>query len=148
MRQVTLFFPGEPGSKQSMRIGRTKSGKVISFQDAKVKERETSIRLEALSQLFDQHIDPLPFVEKARVVKLQFVFTPRKNTRKADLKRIMEGELLPKTTKPDLTDNLKKGLFDALQGILYTNDSIIFEEANTGKYYGRQPGITLTMEGE
>ena len=87
-------------------------------------------------------------MERARVLKLHFVFTPLKNIRKADLKRIMEGELLPKTTKPDLTDNLKKGLFDALQGILYSNDSIIFEEANTGKYYGKAPGIYLEMEGE
>lgn len=148
MKRIELFFPGEPGSKQSMRIGRTKSGKVISFQDAKVKERETSIRLDALQQLHRDGVEPLPFLQRARVLKCIFIFTPLKSLKKADWQKIMEGELLPKTTKPDLTDNLKKGLFDALQGILYTNDSIIFEEANTGKYYGKQPGISLVMEGE
>ncbi len=148
MKKVTLFFPGEPGSKQSMRMGRTKTGQVIAFQDKKVKERETSIRLDTISQLYDQRIEPMPFMSWARVTKLHFVFSPRKSTKKQELQKIMNGELLPKTTKPDLTDNLKKGLFDALQGVLYANDSIIFEEAQTGKYYGRVPGIFLTIEGE
>lgn len=148
MITVELFFPGEPGSKQSTRFGVSKTGKVIAFQTTKIKQQEATIRMDALYQLQQQNIDPMPFKTWARVKKCVFVFTPLKSHKKADWQKMEQGEFLRKTTKPDLTDNLKKGLFDALQGILYTNDSIICEEHETGKYYGKKPGIYLLMEGE
>ena len=53
-----------------------------------------------------------------------------------------------KTTKPDITDNLAKMLFDCLEGIVYINDSQICEMYDVKKIYGFQPGIYLTIEGE
>ena len=50
-----------------------------------------------------------------------------------------------KNTKPDLTDNLNKGLFDALQDIVYTNDSRIVKITDTSKIYGIHPRTELTI---
>lgn len=149
MITVELFFPGEPGSKQSTRFA-VINGRAVAYQSNKVKEAEASIKMDAIYQLKQQniHIEPMPFRTWAKVKKCVFVFSPLKSHKKTDWQKMEEGELLRKTTKPDLTDNLKKGLFDALQGILYANDAIICEEEKTGKFYGTQPGIYLIMEGE
>lgn len=147
MITVELFFPGEPGSKQSTRFA-VINGRPVAYQSNKIKQAEASIRMDALYQLQQQKVNPMPFKKWAKVKKCIFVFSPLKSHKKGDWQKIEEGQFLRKTTKPDLTDNLKKGLFDALQGILYANDSIICEEENTGKFYGKKPGVYLLMEGE
>ena len=47
-------------------------------------------------------------------------------------------------TKPDL-DNLYKAVTDALEGLIYTNDSRIVE-AVTRKHYGNPPRVEVTIE--
>ena len=46
------------------------------------------------------------------------------------MKRIEEGGLIYKTSRPDLQDNLCKGLFDALSGIVFKDDSQIVKVNN------------------
>jgi len=52
-----------------------------------------------------------------------------------------------KTTKPDL-DNLEKMLWDAMEGIVFINDSLICEKHNVIKTYGDTPGYSIILEGE
>lgn len=62
------------------------------------------------------------------------------------MKAIEAGELVYKATKPDLTDNLNKGVFDALQGIIYANDSQIISMDDVKKIYGQRPRIDIELE--
>lgn len=55
------------------------------------------------------------------------------------------GFTVPKITKPDLTDNLSKGVFDALEGIVFLNDSQIFAVKESYKLYSEKPGIRISF---
>jgi Holliday junction resolvase len=50
----------------------------------------------------------------------------------------------PVTVKPDI-DNLIKGLFDAANGILWTDDKAVCEISNVIKVYSTEPGIWLEV---
>jgi Holliday junction resolvase RusA-like endonuclease len=133
---------GEPKPKQSARFCNA-GGLIKSYQSAKVKANESDIRMQVLSQLpegFELITAPIA------IRKLHFVFSPLKTMKKIDLMRIEHGAYVYKPTKPDLTDNLSKGLFDALQGILYKNDSQIVSMDDVKKYYGNRPRIEIELE--
>lgn len=51
--------------------------------------------------------------------------------------------LIAATKKPDVS-NLQKGVEDAMNGIVYLDDSQIVG-ATTTKCYGRNPGVTITV---
>lgn len=55
----------------------------------------------------------------------------------------LAGELLP-TGKPDL-DNTQKSIFDALNGIVWRDDSII-ARVSAAKRYGPAPGVSVRVE--
>jgi len=50
-----------------------------------------------------------------------------KNLRKKEMSMLEAGEIIYKTTKPDLSDNLSKGLIDTMQGNVFLNDSQIWK---------------------
>lgn len=146
-KSITLFIPGIPQPKQSarFRIITPTSGKsfVGSYQSKKVKDTEKTIR----SIVIDQLPQGFTLFDKGIIItKLHYSFPPLKSFSKKILARIDAGELIDKTTKPDLTDNLNKGVFDALQGLLYANDSQICGLNNCKKFYSKTPGIYLTIE--
>ena len=147
MKTLNLWIPGEPKPKQSARFRSitTKSGKsfIHSYQTKDVIQNEKTIKSVVIEQLpreFVVHQGPII------VCKLMFLFSPIKSLKKKEHKLIELGVLLPKTTKPDLTDNLSKGLFDALEGLVYVNDSQICEVQNSVKGYSNNPGIYLELE--
>jgi Holliday junction resolvase RusA-like endonuclease len=51
-----------------------------------------------------------------------------------------------KSTKPDLPDNLNKLVFDAMKGIVFTDDKLIVGIENCYKYYGLQPKTIIVLE--
>jgi Holliday junction resolvase RusA-like endonuclease len=65
--------------------------------------------------------------------------------KKATQQEIIAGCIEYKTTKPDLCDNLCKGVCDALTGIVYRDDSLI-AEVHSKKIYGINPRIEITIE--
>ena len=140
--KLSLSIIGEPKPKQSARFYNADPF-IKSYQSAKVKENESNIRMQVLDQL------PADFTltsKPIRVTKLHYVFAPIKSLKKSDLKAMAAGELIYKATKPDLTDNLNKGLFDALQGIIYANDSQIISLDDVKKIYGQRPRIDIELE--
>ena len=143
---LQLEFPGIPFSKQSSR-SRIVQGKgrafVHHYQSAKVKQGERNITAMAVTQLPDGFE---PFSGPVIVEDITFVFPPRKSEKKSTLSLIESGQMVYKTTKPDLTDNLQKGVFDALEGIVYLNDSQICEVQAVRKIYGKHPGIYMTIK--
>lgn len=145
MKSIRLFIPGIPQAKQSARFriaGNQNKAFIQSYQSKKVKDEERSIKMiikEQLPEDFICHSGPIS------VSWVKFQFPPMKSMRKSDLKLINEGKCIAKTTKPDLTDNLMKGLFDAMQGIVYANDSQIWWVGSTCKVYDREPGTALEI---
>jgi Holliday junction resolvase RusA-like endonuclease len=82
------------------------------------------------------------------VENLAFVYSPLKSMPKKTIESIRTGNFIPRTTAPDLTDNLPKLLFDALEGILYDNDSKIFFIKNVVKCFGNNPGVFIQIKGK
>jgi len=78
---------------------------------------------------------------------LRFVFKHPANYAKYKINEIINGIVHYKTTAPDLTDNLQKALWDALEGLIFTNDGIICSMNNVQKIYGMTPGIIIHLKG-
>ena len=153
-------FPGIPTAKQSVRsspIYNKKGEPVIYFgkdgkkkvlirqhKDKKIENKERAI----VSMIKEQ----LPqgfkiWAQGVIVLSLTYIFPPLKGFSKKAMADIAVGRIHHKTTKPDITDNLAKMLFDCLEGIVYINDSQICEMHDVKKIYGFSPGIYLTIEG-
>lgn len=146
MIKLNLFIPGEPRPKQSARFRqiKTKSGKTFthSYQTAEVKNEERSIKMIIYEQLpkdFVLHKGPIV------IVSLEYLFVPPKSLRVWEKNLLSQGYVLPKITKPDLTDNLNKGLFDALEGIVFANDSQVCQLDDVKKGYSNLPSTKINM---
>jgi len=138
---MRIIIYGDPKAKQSAKFA--KIGKFIkSYQPKSVVQNEKNIRAQVLEQLPE---DFRPFTENVIVTKLHFVFSPLKGFSKKKIKLIEDGVIVYKNTKPDLTDNLSKSLFDAMEGVVYDNDSRIVAMDNLKKYYGFRPRIELEI---
>lgn len=71
-------------------------------------------------------------------VKIIYIFTYTQKLHRTD------GILIPKVTKPDVTDNLNKALCDALEGVVYTQDQQIYD-FNGIKFWGPTDRILITV---
>lgn len=128
---------GIPKPKQSFRYTR----KGIRYQTKEVKQNERSMREQIISQLpagFKPWSGPIV------VNSLLFTFPPKKGETKRNM-ALVEAGMLWKTTKPDLTDNLQKALWDAMEGIVFLNDSQVCCMRNVEKRYGMKPGIEIEL---
>lgn len=159
--RINFFFPGIPFAKQSIRFSNVhdRQGNVVTFTDKngkrkaltkkhqpkKLIEQEKSIKVMAISQLPPGF---KPFTGAVHIRRIFFKFPPLKSFTKKKLMEIESGITQYKTTQPDLTDNLKKGIYDALEGIVYMNDAQICTEMNSMKCYSFRPGIHITIDGE
>jgi Holliday junction resolvase RusA-like endonuclease len=141
MMKFTIL--GIPQAKQSarFRIQKGANGKsfVKSYQSAEIKDKERNIAYDIKSQLPVGHI-PL---DGALGLKALFVFPPGKWSKKK-LAALAAGEVFYKETRPDLQDNLMKMTSDAMNGIVYTDDSRICK-TETQKIYGLVPRIEIEI---
>ena len=132
-----------PVPKQSARfrlVNRPGGSFMSSYQPKTIKDFQKEVLRQA-----KLHIpEGFNLFSKALKAQVVYVFPPLKSITKRDLKFIEEGGRILKITKPDITDNLNKAFFDALEGTLFENDSriAIFEST---KYYGAEPAIILTL---
>jgi len=141
MQTLSFTILGVPFAKQSFRFTRTGH----KYQPAKVINNEQNVRLQVINQLPKPF---KPFSKQIEVLYITFVFPAPKSLKKADRIKIESGELIPKTTRPDATDNLIKGTIDAMKGIVFTDDSIIWRMNNISKVYGQTPCIMIEMIGK
>lgn len=139
---ISLVIYGEPKPKQSMRHAYNHNkGYIQTFKDPKVAKAEQDIKNQVLTQYRGGVIE-----EPIAITKLHYIFSPLKSLPKYKKLAIERGEIIYKNTKPDLTDNLNKGLFDALEGIVIANDSAIVSMDDVKKYFGTKPRIELEMK--
>lgn len=139
MEELLLNFSGEPKAIQSVRFA--KRGEHFSkYQPKQNVEWKNFIKITAISQLpADWAILDAPIG-----IAVEFRFTPPKRMRKRDLMAIRDGNVIYKTTKPDLTDNLCKGLIDALTGVVWCDDSRICRVYSV-KRYATTPGVQMKI---
>lgn len=133
---------GIPASKQSAKFASI-GGKIRSYQPRDVVEKENNIAWQIKEQLPK---DFTPTDKPVSVKELLFVFPALKSMTKKEKEFISQGFFSAKSTKPDLQDNLCKMLFDAMQGIVYINDSQIWQIEKSSKVYGLQPRIEFILE--
>lgn len=122
--------------KQSVR-----QGKGFFYQDTKYLVYSKKI-ISEIRKTIPPDFTLLDGYIKAKVI---YIFEPLKGISKRDKEFLLEGGFIYKNTQPDVTDNLNKGLFDALQGVLYTNDSRVCE-ITASKVFGLKNKIILEIE--
>lgn len=144
---IRLHFPIEPIPKQSARsrIVTKKDGKqfIQHYQTKEIERYEEDIRKMAIYQL-GSGFKPLDCPIK--VSRLTVAYKPLKGFNASEKEIISKGGWIFKYTKPDLNDNLLKPIFDALEGLVFTNDSRICEIDNLRKIYYKKPGIWITLK--
>ncbi len=113
------------------------------YQPTEVLQWKTAVRLEAASQL-DPAFRPYDGVPLRLLV--EYLFSPPKSLPKRDFRALSSGCLFYKTTRPDLADNLNKGLLDALTGIVWKDDSLIVEVYSRKLYTPRYECTRLRVE--
>lgn len=130
---AVLTFPGKPKAVQSVRIGRTKTGFPVAFQTNDVRCWKADIRAQARQQLAGDffhkaHPDyvagqPLFGCGVPVVVDITFAFLLPKSAPKELRNHLGRSGLIYRVKRPDLIDNLCKGLCDALTGIIWADDA-------------------------
>lgn len=137
MQNLHLEILGKPHTKQSVRskiIHKAGKSRVMHYKDSKVKAEEKSIKVQISSQL------PFGFEPMSNPISLDvtFIFELPKSTKK-ELKEAVEkgGNIYFRDKKPDLVDNLMKGLCDAMNNVVYDDDSRIVE-VSSRKIYGKE----------
>ena len=138
-------FIGRPVPKQSVRFKKTGH----NYQPRKVIDATNRIRKEAMVQIMDQGMAPfVPFADRVHVNNLTFYFSLPKSAKASTRKSVEDGNAVYKITRPDLTDNLMKLVFDALNGIVYTDDSQIVSLNHVRKLYTiEDERIELSLRG-
>lgn len=125
---VHLTVYGHPVPKARARTVRAKNGRPITFTPAETEMWENSIRSQALN------VRPEKLLDGPLCLDVSFfLLRPKSRPKK---------EKYP-DRKPDL-DNLVKSVKDALEGIIYTNDSRITDEV-VRKRYGDPPRVEITI---
>jgi Holliday junction resolvase RusA-like endonuclease len=141
MSTITIHLPGTPTPKGRGRATRT--GRV--YTPAKTRAAEESIAGRAMAQVLalpEQQRDALPFAGPL-VVRVIFVMPVPASWSQRKRIAALGGSMMP-TSKPDL-DNLLKLVSDALNGIVWVDDSQIVELV-TRKGYGSEPCVHVTVE--
>lgn len=130
-QKLRLIFEGIPKAVQSVRFAKI-GNFVKSYQPKEVVQWQNYLKILTKHQLPEgfKIFDGLPLF-----VRMDFIYTVPKSYKKAMHEQVKRGELVYKITRPDVTDNLAKGLIDALTGIVWQDDSII-AESNPRKFYG------------
>ena len=119
---IVLDFPGIPKAVQSMRYARI-GNFMRKYQPKDVIEWKNYIRILLREQLPPGFQPLAPGKNEMIELRAVFVFPVLKGATKADRSWLAQGGLLFHNRKPDVTDNLMKGLSDAFTGILWTDDS-------------------------
>jgi len=77
-------------------------------------------------------------------VNILFRYKLPQSASKEDRDRVESGMAIRKATKPDV-DNILKQLLDAMNGIVYTDDSQIVE-IKASKWYSKKDEVIITIE--
>ena len=137
---VELFMQMEPKAIQSVRFA-VRGGFVRKFQPQRNVKYKGDIKMDALTQVPDD------FEAFTGPIKLEviYMYAPTTSMSKKKKAYLAEGNVIMKPTRPDLQDNLSKGLCDALTGVLWKDDSQIVWVEGFKVYSHKGPGIYIKV---
>lgn len=137
IKQISFGVAGQPVAKGRPRA--FKRGNHIGlYTPDKTANYENLVRIEAAKAM--QGYPPLS--ECCSLSVRLYMQMPKSMTKK-DRKLALSGELRP-SKKPDVT-NILKGIEDAMNGVVYNDDSQIVD-LNVQKFYGEIPGAIITIQ--
>ena len=138
-----LHFGGEPKAVQSFRFAQC--GRYMrKFQPKEVTDWKTYIKVMAMQQL-GANFTPLATKDDECIeLRVVFSFPLRKSETKRTQAYVAAGGRIMHNRKPDVTDNLMKGLSDALTGILWSDDAKVCMVCSM-KVDGGNPAIDLSV---
>ena len=134
---ITFHVPGQPVGKGRPRIGRV-AGQARMFTPAKTASYESMVGLAAHQAMGGA---PLILGPARAVLRLTLAIPASWSRKKQEQARM--GAVLP-LTKPD-ADNVVKAIFDAINGVVWRDDSQVVELTLT-KVYGSTPGVYVRIE--
>jgi len=140
--KADFLFEGEPKAKQSFRVAR-RGDHIIAYQSETVVNYENYLRICMKQQLPKQW---RPFGQGIALrMDVEYIFSTPKSLSKKTKALVDDGQIiLYKTTKPDLDSNLNKAICDAMQGIVFVNDSQI-AAISASKKYGHTPCVKVRI---
>jgi Holliday junction resolvase RusA-like endonuclease len=152
-KKIEIFVPIKPLPKQSYRHKHKiyiKNGKKVrknlSYTNERIVNHAEYIRWFVKQYVSAHYRGFRPFSQFVGYELLEFIYEPLKSMKRATVDKIKNGGLVYKTTRPDF-ENLEKQLNDALQGVLFTDDSIISRKNNLYKRFGESAGIHFIIMG-
>lgn len=135
---MQFIIPGQPQGKGRPKFAR-QGNFVHTYTPKKTADYEKLIQQEFKIQcgnvFFSKGI--------ALNVSVCAFFEIPKSTSKKQAERMLSGDILP-MKKPDI-DNIAKVILDALNGVLYADDSQIIE-LNISKQYGETPSVVVNVK--
>ena len=133
---IMFTVPGEPKGKGRPRLGR--SGHAYTPHDTAVYENLVKV---CFKEKYPKHVPLDPDAEVRAEIKV-FYSIPKSASKKKRNDMLM-GFTRPKK-KPDC-DNIAKIICDALNGIVYHDDSQVVD-LEIRKYYSDEPKVKIRME--
>lgn len=127
-----IFIPGKPQAQGRPRF--STRGKFPVAIDPH-KDKKNWFRLQAQQQIESPIDSPV-------IMHITFIMTIPKSTSKKRRALMLANEI-KHTKKPDL-DNLQKFVLDALNGVAYRDDSLIWGIA-ARKVYGESEGVEIQL---
>jgi Holliday junction resolvase RusA-like endonuclease len=138
MAKISFVVHGDPVPKARARVVQNKkTGRMYAFTPKKTLEYEELIRGVASS------FRPVELMEGPIVLGLRVYRRIPKSFSKKKSLAAEAGQIRP-DTRPDM-DNYLKAVKDALQGVIWKNDSQIVEYDNMGKYYSFDPRAEIEV---
>lgn len=130
---LILTIRKQPIPKQSFRYANGHG-----YTPAPVKAYCETVTAQILNQLpedFQMFVNPIE-------VSIKHIYTYTNDAKKLIKKQSANADgtnpLLVKATRPDVTDNLNKGLIDAMQGLIFLDDALIWN-FHAVKMFGEAP---------
>jgi len=147
LRVFEFEYVGDIVAQQRARSA-VKGNRVINYDPKKSRDFKEQIRLTALATFGSLGEDSI--ITKPVCLEVFIYRDIPSSFSKTNRNKALSGELLP-TTKPDLK-NYIVGIEDALEGLLYYNDSQIVSYGRSVKLYGEESKlecrvIELDIEG-
>lgn len=139
LEPVIISLAGAPQGKGRARSFIKGNGRIGSYTPERTRTYEGMIRTAAMAEMVGRQ----PLDQPLEIV-LRAIFPIPKSWSLHKQAKALVGEIKP-TGRPDL-DNIAKAWKDALNGVVYRDDSLIVR-ATMDKRYGQAPAVVVTVRG-
>lgn len=136
-KPITIAVTGKPIAKGRGRAGKTADGRAVIFTPSSTRKWEADARQLARIEMGAKK----PFDGPLQII-VRAIFTPPTSWPAWKREMALTGEIMH-TTKPD-GDNILKAMKDALNSVVYADDSQVVK-SGIEKRYGPQPMVVATI---